>query len=73
MAYFRGASKMTMQQARAFIELSLKSCPFCGGLAQLRPGVGGDSYIECRDCKAATRFYRTVNGAQKGWNRRVGR
>ncbi len=49
--------------------MKLKPCPFCGGIARVR----ADTFIwvECQRCKCCTSIRRTVEYAQRAWNRRL--
>lgn len=58
----------------------LKSCPFCGGEAEVRKnefGSSGYAFIACKRCGASTKFfdksldYSAVYEAIKSWNMRV--
>lgn len=58
----------------------LKTCPFCGGEARLRPWVApGRSeedpfwIVTCEDCGAMTWPYSGKAAAVMRWNRRVGK
>lgn len=71
-----------MQKGRIMTEL--KSCPFCGGDAELKTTINTKNfptyqkaYVECKDCKAATDLFtdKNCNGqhifkAIEAWNRR---
>ena len=59
--------------------MALKTCPFCGGDARLRPWVGpGRSeqdpfwVVCCGDCGAMTWPYTGKENAIKYWQKRVG-
>lgn len=54
----------------------LKSCPFCGGKAEMAIvpegfAVGRWVYIRCRKCGAGTKPSREDMDAINAWNRRV--
>ena len=50
------------------IEVKLLSCPLCSGCANV---VGYKNiYIQCVNCKVATKFYNTIEEAAKAWNTR---
>ena len=54
----------------------LKSCPFCGGVAQLYFD-GDGSFVKCTNCGAmgqkfsVSRCYGSDASATEAWNRRV--
>ena len=48
----------------------LKSCPFCGGKAEL---LGLTRlWVRCTQCSAETNWYVFMDEAEEAWNRRVG-
>lgn len=50
----------------------LRSCPFCGGVAELVHTRSGDDYVRCTECRARTRQYHENSvGPRDAWNRRV--
>lgn len=54
----------------------LKSCPFCGGEADISKGftsrIKGTAYlVYCLKCDTTSGFYGTKRAAKKHWNRRV--
>jgi len=46
----------------------LKPCPFCGGQAVAR--WEEERFVECRECGAASGFYKRMDEAIFAWNRR---
>jgi Lar family restriction alleviation protein len=53
----------------------LKSCPFCGGEAEIHNLVKIDindrCWIECKECGISTKIYDGEQEAIEAWNRRV--
>ena len=50
----------------------VKTCPFCGGKADLVQNVRtGFWYVICRNCDIGTFQYSTAEKARRVWNRRV--
>ena len=61
-----------MQSKESKKEL-LRSCPFCGGEAELQSGwCELDNYVVCLTCKSSTRFFNAEKFAIEAWNRRDG-
>lgn len=53
--------------------LSPKTCPFCGGVAELRHNSSWAYEVRCTICHARTRqFQDNPNGAVSTWNKRDG-
>ena len=53
----------------------MKSCPFCGGEAEVRRLKNFDGkvmmvFVICKKCGASTRSYASENGAIEAWNSR---
>lgn len=48
---------------------SLKSCPFCGGTANIATGII-EFWAYCPHCGAKTELYETEQEAADSWNRR---
>ena len=53
----------------------LKKCPFCGGEAEIRGVKDFDmkvmiAAIFCKQCRASTNNYTSINGAIEAWNSR---
>ena len=48
---------------------SLKSCPFCGGTANIAKGII-EFWAYCPHCGAKTELYETEQEASDAWNRR---
>ena len=59
-------------------EIKLKSCPFCGGKAEIHRTSGDEYYVDCSlengFCHAIPRTwdYSTPEEAVEAWNRRAG-
>ena len=53
----------------------LKSCPFCGGEADVVPysiyGKVKSYFCQCLKCGCQSRDYTTKQNAKKAWNRRA--
>ena len=55
---------------------TLKNCPFCGDVGNLRADVGGPGrdqfWVECEnpDCAGMGPIKFSMRAAQRGWNRR---
>lgn len=60
-----------MRQVNKMSETKLKSCPFCGGEAELIKGMCElDNYVTCLGCRCKTKLYNTKASAIKAWNTR---
>lgn len=49
----------------------LKSCPFCGGEAEMREGSSTKPYIRCKRCGCRTGSSRYRGNLAKAWNARA--
>lgn len=50
---------------------TLKSCPFCGGDAEIINTQPYDFYVRCKICKACSGEFGIENVAIEKWNRRA--
>lgn len=48
----------------------LKSCPFCGGEAEMIETLFCDYKVECEKCGASTSYCDSEEMAVEAWNRR---
>ena len=48
----------------------LKSCPFCGGKAEVRAFTLTMQFVQCMECRARTAAFETSEEAQQSWNKR---
>lgn len=56
------------------VAMSVKPCPFCGGVPVLhRLGGKGSTHgwVECKECHASLPFKPTFEAAIADWNRRT--
>lgn len=51
------------------VKLDLRSCPFCGGKAQIE-GSYGAFWVRCNKCLVETTVKGTVQSAVNVWNKR---
>ncbi len=50
----------------------LKSCPFCGGKAEIIPLIGINAkYIKCENCRISTEVSSEDKTLIELWNRRI--
>ena len=49
----------------------IKSCPFCGGEAEIEQGIGRFEHsVVCQDCRCKTRIHAFEEEAIEAWNTR---
>lgn len=55
------------------IKAELKTCPFCGGEAEIIGAYNKFYQVVCQKCEGSIdRFFDTPEEAAKAWNRRAG-
>ena len=47
-----------------------KTCPFCGSSAEVRTYREDINFVQCKQCKAMTTEYPTIEEAIKAWSKR---
>lgn len=51
--------------------IELKSCPFCGGEANVEKVIDGLYYVNCTKCFASSTTLKSKELVARRWNRRV--
>lgn len=52
------------------MDIELKSCPFCGGVARFY-GDGVDCVVMCDDCRTCSNYAKSFKEAAALWNKRT--
>jgi hypothetical protein len=60
-----------MSESNSKSDEDLRSCPFCGGIAEATAGGPGPKYwVFCRLCRASSEMFADPERARYAWNRR---